>query len=59
MAGQFTYLVGLLIFGALLGAVGLIAAERERRRSRGHANPSQMILPLPERGRGEQAAHAP
>jgi hypothetical protein len=34
MAGQYTYLVGLLIFGAILGAVGLIAAERERRARR-------------------------
>jgi hypothetical protein len=31
MSGQYTYLVGLLIFGAILGTVGLITAERERR----------------------------
>lgn len=34
MASQYTYLVGLLIFGVILGTVGLVAAERERRRLR-------------------------
>ena len=31
MNGQYTYLVGLWIFGAILGTWGFIAAVRERR----------------------------
>lgn len=49
MAGQYTYLVGLLIFGAILGTVGLIAAERERRARAGQRadRPEQLPLPMP------------
>jgi hypothetical protein len=47
MAGQYTYLLGLLVFGVILGAAGIVAAERERRARIGHGDAKPEQLPLP------------
>ncbi len=48
MTGPYTYLIGLFIFGVILGTVGLLAAARERQADANAAKPV---------GRRDSSAH--
>jgi len=58
MANEYTYLIGLLIFGAVLGTAGLVAAQRERRSRLGKHGIRSEQLQLPMTRTQPPAAHA-
>jgi hypothetical protein len=58
MANEYTYLFGLLIFGAILGTAGLVAAQRERRARVGTQGAPGEQLALPMTRTPPPAAHA-